>query len=549
MTMMSVPSTTSRLSGEASMSMGKQRAGRRLAKRSSSLRSARSPRSGLRSCGAWSHLGPPTAPNTMAWASLHSASVAGGSGAPVASMAHPPMSACSNSRSKPPGLAANSSTRTASGVTSCPMPSPGSTAIRHVVIALPSSAGFAGAILSWGRPRRGPSRPPPISLRPDFFHALGVRVHHTVEGVEVCAGARLDDIRGGALARHHGAVEVHLDRDLAERVLAGRRRPDGIVLEPALEPGDGVDGRQRGIDGPVAHAGGLEQLALLSQPHRRRRYDTRSADDVQVVQLEHFRDLRRLVGDDGEQILVIDFLLAIGEILELPERAVEVGALELEAQVLEPGGQRVPARVLAEDELVRRAPDVLGLHDLVGELLLEHGVLVDARLVRERILPDARLVGLHVHTGDVRQEPRGPEDLLRPHPGLDAEEVLPRPQRHHDLLERGVAGPLADPVDGALDLAGAVHEGRQRVRHRLPEVVVAVHGHHDLLDPVDALANLADTLSPLLGDGVPDGVRDVDGPGAGVDDSREHVAHVVEVRARGVFRRELHVLAVTAGMT
>ena len=41
--MMSVPSTTERLSGEASTSIGKQVAGRRLAKRSSSLRKARRP--------------------------------------------------------------------------------------------------------------------------------------------------------------------------------------------------------------------------------------------------------------------------------------------------------------------------------------------------------------------------------------------------------------------------------------------------------------------------------------------------------------------------
>src|SRR3990172_2053165 len=64
--MMSVPSTTERLSGEASTSIGKHVAGRRFAKRSSSFRSPRSPRSGRFSCGRASHLGPPTAPNRVA---------------------------------------------------------------------------------------------------------------------------------------------------------------------------------------------------------------------------------------------------------------------------------------------------------------------------------------------------------------------------------------------------------------------------------------------------------------------------------------------------
>ena len=57
----------------------------------------------------------------------------------------------------------------------------------------------------------------------------------------------------------------------------------------------------------------------------------------------------------------------------------------------------------------------------------------------------------------------------------DAAEVVgPGAQRHHDLLERGVAGPLAETVDRALDLPGAGRHAGQRVGDREPEVVVAV---------------------------------------------------------------------------
>src|SRR5207245_117355 len=293
MTMRSVPSTTSRLSGEASTSIGKHLAGRRFAYRSNSLRMARSPRSGRCSCGTSSHLGPPTAPKRIAWAARQSSRVPGASGLPVASIAAPPTSPRSNSNAVPVPLPTASSTRMASGVTSAPMPSPGRTAIRYVAITWPPR--FSAA------PR----------LRADFLHALGRRPSDPVQGAEVRARARLDDVRRGALARDHRAVEVDLHRDLADRVLARRGGPQRVVLEPALEAGDGVDRRQHRIDRPVADARVLERLAFLLQAHRRRRHDPGATDDVEIVEHVERLPLCGLVGDDRHQVLVVGFLLAI----------------------------------------------------------------------------------------------------------------------------------------------------------------------------------------------------------------------------------------------
>src|SRR5205814_1110439 len=75
-----------------------------------------------------------------------------------------------------------------------------------------------------------------------------------------------------------------------------------------------------------------------------------------------------------------------------------------------------------------------------------------------------------------------------------------------------VAGALADAVDGALDLARAVLDGGQRVRHRQPEVVVTVDAD-DAARP-QGLRHAADQGPVLLGDRVPDGVGDVHGAGA-----------------------------------
>ena len=202
--------------------------------------------------------------------------------------------------------------------------------------------------------------------------------------------------------------------------------------------------------------------------------------------------------------------------------------------------------MLAHDELVGGPADILRPHDLVRELLLEHPVLMDACLVREGVLADHRLVRLDVHAGDGREQARRLEDLLRPHLGVGLEEVPPRLEGHHDLFEGGVAGPFPDAVDGALDLPRSRPNGRQRVGHRLAEIVVAVHGQNGLGAVLHLLPDLHDPEEPLLGDGVADGIGDVDGARAGVDDRLQHLAHVVEVRPRGILGRELDVLAVSA---
>ena len=270
---------------------------------------------------------------------------------------------------------------------------------------------------------------------------------------------------------------------------------------------------------------------------------------MEVVELVEGRDrLGDLVGRDRHEVLVVDLLLPVGEILERLERPIELRTGQREAELLEPRREGGPPGVLAQDELVRRAADVLGPHDLVGELLLQDPVLMDSGLVGERVLADDGLVRLHVHARDVGEQARCLEDLLGPDTRVDPEVVLPRPERHHDLLEGRVARPLADPVDRALHLPGALHDRGQRVRHRLPEVVVAVDGEDDPVQPLDLLADAGDPLAPLAWNGVPDGVRDVDRLSTGLDRRRQDVAHVVEVGSRGVLRRELHVFAVRAGV-
>ncbi len=69
---------------------------------------------------------------------------------------------------------------------------------------------------------------------------------------------------------------------------------------------------------------------------------------------------------------------------------------------------------------------------------------------------------------------------------------------HHDLFQRTVAGALADAVDGAFDLAGAVQDGRQTVGDRHAQIVVAMSAQHRLIDAADVLLHVREDGAVLL---------------------------------------------------
>ena len=173
----------------------------------------------------------------------------------------------------------------------------------------------------------------------------------------------------------------------------------------------------------------------------------------------------------------------------------------------------------------------------------QHAVLVDAGLVGERVPAHDRLVRLHDVARQARDHARGAGDLL----GVDVRaQAVARSagrEQHHDLLERGVAGPLADAIDGRLDLAGARHHAGQRVGDRQAQVVVAVHREHDAVDLRHPPAQPVQDLDVLLGDGVADGVGDVDRGRAGGDGRAHDLGHELGVAAGRVLARELDVAA------
>ena len=127
--------------------------------------------------------------------------------------------------------------------------------------------------------------------------------------------------------------------------------------------------------------------------------------------------------------------------------------------------------MLADHDLALQ-PDVLGRERLVVERVLDDAVGVDAALVGEDVgahdaLP--RRDRPRRRGGDVLAELA---EAARVQAHVDLAEVL---ERHHDLLERGVAGALAEAVDGGVDVGGAGLDAGQGVGRRHAEVVVRVH--------------------------------------------------------------------------
>ena len=190
--------------------------------------------------------------------------------------------------------------------------------------------------------------------------------------------------------------------------------------------------------------------------------------------------------------------------------------------------------------------DALGLHDLVGLDVLDHAVLVDAALVLEGVAADDRLVVLHGEVGHRRDQPRGPHQHLGIDAGRVGQHVAARLDRHDDLFERGVAGPLADAVDRAFDLARAGPDTGQGVGDGHAEVVVAMHGVDGLVGVRHPLLNGAEHLEVLVGRRVADGIGQVDGRGAALDGGLDAAAQVVDVGARRVLGRPFDVVAPVA---
>ena len=169
---------------------------------------------------------------------------------------------------------------------------------------------------------------------------------------------------------------------------------------------------------------------------------------------------------------------------------------------------------------------------------------MDARFVGKCVLPNDRLVPLHVHAGDARNEAAGGEQFLGVDIRCEAEGILAYFQRHHHFFQRRIAGPFTQPVDGALHLSRASFDGGETVGNRQAEIVVAVTTNHRIVNVRHVLLQVLDDVPKMRRHGVADGVGNVDRGCTGGDRLFDHFAEEIEFSPRGIFGRELNVRAI-----
>ena len=195
-----------------------------------------------------------------------------------------------------------------------------------------------------------------------------------------------------------------------------------------------------------------------------------------------------------------------------------------------------------------RKPDGLWSHDFVSLLVLEHSVLVDAGLVREGVRADHGFVRLHHYSGVFTHHAAAARDLSGVDTVFKIEDGPASVQCHHHFLQRGVAGALADAVDGDLRLARTGADAGEGVCCRHPEVIVAMHRDDDVLDAGGVGDDSRNQRTELVRGGVADRVGNVERGRAALDGFRQHHVQEFRVAAPGVLRAEFHVFAIPFGV-
>ena len=245
--------------------------------------------------------------------------------------------------------------------------------------------------------------------------------------------------------------------------------------------------------------------------------------DLHLLQVVGFLEEHlHLVGDDSLQIAGVHRLFFVGHLQEAVIDLLELLFVQRVAQFGQPVAQPGPARPRRQDDLRVGHTYVVGADDLIGGALLQHAVLVDAGGVREGVGSHDGLVRLHRDAGQLADQTADRVDEPGVDGGLQAKEVVARPERHDHLLQRGVACPFADAIHGHLHLTRAVEHAGQRVGRGHSQVVVAVDRDNSAVDIGHVLDDGADECTELVGRGVTGGVRDVDDRGPGGDDRLQH---------------------------
>ena len=235
------------------------------------------------------------------------------------------------------------------------------------------------------------------AVRSAAWSADRAAAHGVRERADVGAAGRLDDVGRDALAGAGDAAELEHDRRLAERVLAAGDGVDAELAQLRVLAGRRVDRAEDRVDRAVAGERAGRLAAVRAAGRRRSRAAgaaTTPRPRTTPARTAGISSRSSSVTSASRSIAVTCFFLSAISLKRL-KAVLSAWPSTSKPSSASACSQRVAAGVLAEHDRVGLEPDGRRVHDLVRRALLQHAVLVDARLVRERVAADDRLVGLH----------------------------------------------------------------------------------------------------------------------------------------------------------
>ena len=147
------------------------------------------------------------------------------------------------------------------------------------------------------------------------------------------------------------------------------------------------------------------------QAHRGGGHAHRSASHLQAGQGVNLLRLVELICHQGFQIGVGDGLLFIRQALKPLKGFFKIGVAEGVAQLSQARPEGVPAGVFSQHQTAAVGADIFGTHDLVGQVILQHAILVDAGFVGKSIRANDGFIRLDDNAGVVADQLACPADL------------------------------------------------------------------------------------------------------------------------------------------
>ena len=264
------------------------------------------------------------------------------------------------------------------------------------------------------------------------------------------------------------------------------------------------------VNRAIAGFGRDDVLAIDLHFQRRLSRAAGAADNLQRHDLQPIPVPIRCGRNQSDDIVVIDFLLAVGEFLEPHENILQLVVTDLVSQISQLGAQRGASRVFAQRQRGAGNANIFGPHDFKRLGVFQHTILMDTAFMRKGVFANDGLVKLHRETRHRADPARNMHDLFSIDVGEERHDVSPHTERHNNFFQSGVARALAQTIDRAFDLPCAAFNSRQRVRRRHAQIVMAMGGENHIFCTRHLGNQAADQVSTFDRSRVANGVRNVD---------------------------------------